>query len=192
VVDRRLANASGAHRGSILAAECHGTTRLPAVSHVNRCQPVASGVPLCLISRFTRQRSWVRVPYRPPVVRITTFPQVRRHFPCPVAQVCSSLLSNPDCGRAWDSLPRWGSAHTRADLGGLSTCFRKRSVCRSVRVSRSRRLDLVLRLGDRSCELGDRFAESRDDAWPRVVVQNPRALRCGALASGTDIGRDFA
>ena len=42
---------------------------------------------------LTRRRSGVRDPQRPPVVRITTFPQVRRHFACPIARIGSSLLS---------------------------------------------------------------------------------------------------
>ena len=46
---------------------------------------------------LTRRRSGVRDPQRPRVVAIfTTFAQVTRYFACPVAQIGSSLLSNPD------------------------------------------------------------------------------------------------
>jgi hypothetical protein len=69
-----------------------GLTRRPdrTWDNATSCNELRRTAPA--LSVLTTSRSGVRVPQRPLVVKNTTFPLVRRHFSCPVAQVGSFLI----------------------------------------------------------------------------------------------------
>jgi hypothetical protein len=107
----------------------------------------------------------------------------------PVVEVASALHRGPlhDISETYEAVVRWIDDHGYriADRGReLTIEWDPQDPAQNI-------VELQLPIG-REGGLGDRVAELCDDACRRVVVQHPRALGCGAFASGADIGRDFA
>ena len=68
-------------------------TTTVAWDNATSCDELRHAAPT--LNVLTTSRSGVRVPQRPLVVENTTFPLVRVHFSCPVAQVGLLPYSNP-------------------------------------------------------------------------------------------------